>query len=65
MLYANKEKARTLSSFAGLKLLRAFPQSFRFNEMLHKSVNVVNEYSDIKENIVTNVNEKRNKRRDP
>lgn len=65
MLYANKEKARTLSSFDGLKLLRAFSQSFRFNEIVHKSVNVVNEYSDIKENIITNVNEKRNKRRDP
>lgn len=57
MLYANKEKARTLSSFAGLQLLRAFPQSFRFNEILHKSVNVVNEYSDIKENRINNVNE--------
>lgn len=43
LLYANKEKTQTLSSCAKLQLLGAIPQSFRFNTIIHKSGNIVND----------------------
>ena len=41
--YANKEKTQTMSSCAKLQLLGAIPQSFRFNTIVHKSGNIVND----------------------
>lgn len=43
LLYANKEKTQTLSSCSTLQLREAIPQSFRFNTIIHKSGNIVND----------------------
>lgn len=60
LLYANKEKTQTLSSCAKLQLLGAIPQSFRFDTIIHKSGNIVNDDKTMEVEKMSKKNEKEN-----
>lgn len=60
LLYANKEKTQTLSSCSTLQLREAIPQSFRFNTIIHKSGNIVNDDETMEVEKMSKKNEKEN-----
>lgn len=60
VLYANKEKTQTLSSCSTLQLREAIPQSFRFDTIIHKSGNIVNDDKTMEVEKMSKKNEKEN-----
>ena len=60
VLYANKEKTQTLSSCSTLQLREAIPQSFRFDTIIHKRGNIVNDDETMEVKKMSKKNEKEN-----
>ena len=60
VLYANKEKTQTLSSCSTLQLREAIPQSFRFDTIIHKRGNIVNDDETMEVEKMSKKNEKEN-----
>lgn len=47
VLYVNKEKTQALEAFSSLQLLGRFSNSIEFNQIIHKSNNIVNETEEL------------------